>query len=172
MSPRTMHRLIVATAIPLVPLLLLAAGPAAERARVGGAFTMTYSQQHPVPVADAEGHAVLTTEAKGTNRSTGPTAYMDGADVSNAEIADLVQGNGPHQGYSTLSQNGELEVNKWSGKVTTVLNADHQPVTTFEGTWATVKGRSGRGTYKGRITGPTTYTVDWQGEIELQTAAR
>jgi hypothetical protein len=35
-------------------------------------------------------------------------------------------------GLVTLARNGELHVNKWSGKVTTVLGSD-QPVTPFEG---------------------------------------
>ncbi len=165
MKTPTLHRLIAAT---LVPLLLLGARPTTERGRVGGTFTMTYTDQHPIPVADAEGHALLATTSSGTNRSTGPTPYMDGADVSNAEIADLVQGNGPHQGYVTVSHNGAIQVSKWAGKVTTVLGSDKQPVTTFKGTWTNVKGPTGHGVYKGRITGPKTYTVDWQGEMDLQ----
>ena len=58
-------------------------------------------------------------------------------------------------------------------RATTVLDADQKPVTSFEGTWTKVKGPSGRGTYRGRLTGPDAYVVDWQGEIELtQRAAR
>src|SRR4051794_11842690 len=103
MSPKIMHGSIAAAAAPLALLLLLAARPAAERIRVGGTFTMTYTQQHPLPVADAEGHVLLASEANGTNRSTGSTAFLDGAEVRITEIADLVQGNGSHQGYDTKS---------------------------------------------------------------------
>lgn len=166
MSPKVMHRSIVATATPLALFLVLAARPSVERVRVGGTFTMTYSQQHPLPVADAEGHIVIANEAKGTNRNTGPTPYMDGADVTIAELADLVQGNGSQQGYVTKSQNGEVVIAKYSGMIKTVLGPDHQPVTTFAGTWTSVKGEEGHGTYKGQMTGQTSYTVDWEGEID------
>jgi hypothetical protein len=166
MSPRIVHRLIVATATPLALFLVLAARPSVERVRVGGTFTMTYSQQHPLSVADAEGHIVIANEAKGTNRSTGPTPYEDGADVTIAELADLVQGNGSHQGYVTKSQNGEVAIDKWSGAVHTVLGPDQKPATTFAGTWTAVKGEEGHGTYKGRITGQNSYAVDWQGEVD------
>jgi hypothetical protein len=174
MKPNRRPRLILAAVAPLIPLLLLAASPAEEAARVSGTYTMTYSQRHPVPVTDTEGHIVIATEAKGTNRSTGAASYMDGADVSIAETADMVQGNGPHQGYATMSLKGDLTINQWSGKLSTVLGPDKQPVTSFKGTWTSVKGHKGHGTYQGRITGPDTYTVEWQGEVELKspTASR
>lgn len=166
MSPKVIYRSIVATVTPLALVLVLAARPSVERAHVAGTFTMSYSQQHPLPVADADGHIVIANEAKGTNRSTGPTPYEDGADVTIAELADLTQGNGSHQGYVTKSQNGNVTIDKWSGTVKTVLGPDHQPVTTFGGTWTAVKGEQGHGTYKGQMTGQTSYTVDWEGEID------
>ena len=173
MHPRILNRLMLVAITSPVPFLVLATRHAPEGARVGGTFTMTYTQRHPLPISDAEGHALMATESKGTNRSTGATGYMDNAAVRNAEIADLVQGTGSHQGYVTFSQGGDEHVSKWSGKVTTVLDADQKPVTSFEGTWTKVKGPSGRGTYRGRLTGPDAYVVDWQGEIELtQRAAR
>ena len=165
MKPNPMPRLILTVVAPLVPLLLLAARPAAEAARVSGTYTMTYTQRHPIPVTDTEGHLVIATEGKGKNRST---TYMDGADVTIAETADMIQGNGPHQGYATISLNGELTINRWSGMLSTVLGPDKKPVTSFKGTWTSVKGDKGHGTYKGRITGPETYTVEWQGEVESQ----
>lgn len=166
-----LRRLVLGTAAPLVPLLLLAASPAMERASVGGTFTMTYTQRHQLPVSDAEGHALIAAEAKGTNRSTGPTSYMDGAEVLSSEIADLAPGSGMHQGYVTLAQDGAEHVSKWSGKVSTTLDASRRPVTSFEGTWTKVKGPSGHGTYNGRLTGPNSYTVEWQGELDLSPRA-
>ena len=118
-------------------------------------------------MSDAPDHALIATEAKGTNRSTGATRYMDGAAVRNVEIADLLHGDGPHQGYVAFTAQGEEAVTKWTGKVTTVLGADQKPMTSFEGTWIKVKGPNGRGIYKGRLTGPDSYTVDWEGELEL-----
>lgn len=84
-----------------------------------------------------------------------------------------MRGTGTHQGYVTFIQGGDQHVAKWSGKVSTVLDADQAPVTTFEGKWIKVKGPNGQGTYQGRLTGADTYMVEWQGEVELsQRAAR
>ncbi|HXI21018.1 MAG TPA: hypothetical protein VNH46_08040 [Gemmatimonadales bacterium] len=155
--------------LPLVIGLggILALGAAAPRQvkRVGGTFTMTYSQRNPQVLHDAEGHVLLSTSSTGANQSTGPTSYMPGAAVTNSELADLIQGNGSHEGYVTLSLSGAVYVVQWQGAVTTVPGPDHQPVTTFKGAWTNVRGPSGHGTYTGRITGPDTYTVDWEGEI-------
>lgn len=166
MLPRTLNRLMLVAITPTVPFFLLAIRPMPERVGIGGTFTMTYTQRHPLPITDVGGHALIATESRGRNQSTGPTGYMDGAEVRSSEIADLVQGSGPQQGYVTLVQGGEEHVSKWSGKVTTVLDTDQKPVTSFGGTWTRVKGPNGRGTYRGRLTGPDTYTVSWQGEVE------
>ncbi len=168
MKQNRRSRLVLAAVAPLVPLLLLAARPPADVGHVSGTFTMSYDQRHPVPVSDADGHVIIATEAKGTNRSTAAATYMDGAGVTIAEIADMVQGNGAHQGYVTLSLNGDLSIMQFSGRLSTVLGSDKQPATSFKGTWTSVKGHQGHGTYEGRITGPDTYTVGWQGEVELQ----
>jgi hypothetical protein len=168
MSPRTLRRLALAAAAPAVPLLLLAARPSGEVARVGGTYTMTYNQRHPIPVPDADGHVVITTQASGTNRSTGPTPYEDGAEVTIIESADMTQGSGPHQGYAVMTLDGSVRVNHWSGTLTTVLGSDHQPATSFKGTWSSVKGPAGHGTYEGRITGSDTYTVVWAGQVDIK----
>ena len=168
MSPRTLRRLALATAAPLVPLLLLAARPSGEMTRVAGTYTMTYTQRHPIPVPDADGHVVIATQATGANRSTGPSQYEEGAQVTIIESADMTQGSGPHQGYVVMSLNGNVTVNQWSGKLTTVLGPDQQPATSFKGTWTSVKGPAGHGTYEGRITGPDTYTVEWAGQVDIK----
>jgi hypothetical protein len=167
MSPRTLRSLALSAA-PLVPLLLLAARPSGDMARVGGTYTMTYSQRHPIPVPDADGHVVIATEATGTNRSTGPSAFEDGAQVTIIESADMTQGSGLHQGYAVVTLDGKVRVSHWSGKLTTVLGPDHQPATSFKGTWTSVKGPAGHGTYEGRITGPDSYTVEWAGQVDTR----
>ena len=170
--------------LPALVLLLLvplaAWRPAPARLQVGGTFAMTYSQMNPVPTDDAAGHVLLSDRATGTNRSLGRDPYMDGAQVVNTEIADLVQGRGSHQGYTIFSSGADSTVNKWSGNLTTALGADKQPVTSFAGSWQKVRGTgryagvSGHGTYRGRMTGSNTYEVTWKGEIEVdrQSAAR
>jgi hypothetical protein len=49
-----------------------------------------------------------------------------------------------------------------------VLGSDKQPVTSFKGTRTSVKDHRGHGIYEGRITGPDTYTVAGQGDVELK----
>ncbi|HEV2083850.1 MAG TPA: hypothetical protein VGR09_02095 [Gemmatimonadales bacterium] len=168
MSSRTVRYLALATVSPLVALLLLAARPSGELARVAGTYTMTYSQRHPIPVPDADGHVVIATQATGANRSTGPSPFEDRAQVTIIESADITQGSGPHQGYAVMSLDGKVIVNRWSGKLTTVLDKDQHPSTSFKGNWTSVKGPAGHGTYEGRITGPDTYTVEWAGQVDLK----
>lgn len=168
MSSFANRRLVLFAAAPLVPLLLLAARPSGHMTRVAGTYTMTYSQRHPIPVPDADGHVVIATEATGANRSTGPSPFEDGAQVTIIESADMTQGTGPHQGYAVTSLSGNVRVTRWSGKLTTVLGPDHQPATSFKGTWTSTKGPAGHGTYEGRITGPDTYTVEWAGQVDVK----
>jgi hypothetical protein len=158
--------------------MLLAALPATtEVARVSGKFTMKYSQQHPLPTGDQAAPVVLASEAKGTNANTGPTEYMDGAAITIVEIADLTQGNGPHQGYVTFAKGGETTLNRFSGRVTTRLAAQKQPITTFEGSWSKISGTgryagaSGQGRYKGRMLSPSDFIVEWEGDLNLKNSS-
>ncbi len=142
-----------------------------ETTHVAGTFNLSYSQQHVAPLTDAPGHMLALFEAKGTNQSTGSDVYMDGADVINTETLDLAQGNGPHQGYIVFAKDGDTTYTKWSGKVTTTLGADKTPVTTFAGSWKKVGGSgryasvTGSGTYKGRMSSKSAYTVEWVGTL-------
>lgn len=163
-----------AAALP-VTLMLVAAVPMRQEAlRVSGKFTMKYSQQHPLSITDAHGPVLLANGAKGTNSSTGPTDYMNGAVTTLVEIADLTQGNGTHQGYVTFAKDGEKSLNRWNGRITTTLSAQNQPVTSFEGTWTKISGTgryegvSGNGRYKGRMLSPTDFAVIWEGELKLK----
>src|SRR5829696_3605452 len=153
MSPRNVRRAVFTAAAPLLPFLLVAAHSSGHMARVAGTYTMTYSQRHPIPVPDADGHVVIATEATGQNRSTGPAVFEDGAKVTIIESADMVQGNGPHQGYVVATQNGSVRISRWSGTLKTVMGSDQKPATSFKGTWSSVSGPKGHGTYKGQITG-------------------
>ena len=66
---------------------------------------------------------------------------------------------------------------RWQGKVTTTLGPDQKPITRFEGTWSKLKGTgqyegvTGAGSYRGRMTSPTDYTVEWNGEINTPPTA-
>lgn len=171
MSHRVIIRNLAVTALTAGAVGVLGWSPAGAPSKIGGTFALKYAEQHPLPVPDADGHVLLLGRVQGVNRSTGPTEYMDRADVTNLEFADLVQGNGPQQGYITMSRGADTAITQWSGKVTTTLSPQKTPITTFEGTWNKVRGTgryqgvTGRGAYKGRFTSKTEYVVDWNGQI-------
>ena len=162
---------IIGGGIVLGTFAIMGLAPANAPSRIAGTVALKYTEQHPLPVPDAEGHMLVIGRVEGTNRSTGPTRYMDGAAVTNLEFGDLSQGNGPQQGYITMISGADTVVSKWSGRVTTTLAPDKTPITSFEGTWSKVKGTgqyevaSGGGSYKGRFTSPKEYVVEWKGEL-------
>jgi hypothetical protein len=159
-------------ALSLLALAVVAWSPGADSARVAGEFTGSVVQHDTVGLGDAPGHLLALNQAKGTNRSTGATEYMDGADIVNSELADLSQGTGIHQGYVVMAKGPDSAFTRWSGRVTTRLAADKTPITTFEGSWTKLRGTGrytgikGTGQYKGHMTSPTDYVVQWSGEIE------
>ena len=171
MAHRVIIRNLAATALTVGAIGVLGWSPAKAPSKIAGTVSAKYAEQHPLPVPDAAGHALVLARAQGVNRSTGPTRYMDKGDVTNFEFADLTQGNGPQQGYISMSQGADTMISKWSGKVTTTLSPDKTPITSFAGTWTKVSGTgrykkaTGGGTYNGHFTSQTEYTVEWSGEI-------
>jgi hypothetical protein len=165
----------VFAALALLVFMVPSVGQAqSQDKKISGSLAMTYSDQHPIPVGDAEGHALAVTQAKGSNHNTGKTDYMEGADVTSTELADLTQGNGPHHGWIMFSKGGDVTVNRWSGAVKTVLSPQKTPITTFHGTWTMVRGTgryhgaTGSGRYHGKITSEKGYTVEWDGDLVLK----
>ena len=177
MTHRVMIRNLAATALIVGATGVIGWSPVRAPSKIAGTVALKYAEQHPLPVPDANGHVLLLGRVQGVNRSTGPTEYMDRANVTSLEFADLVQGNGPHEGYITMNQGADSSTSQWSGKVTTTLSPDKTPITSFAGTWTKVKGTgryeraTGRGTYKGHFTSPTEYTIEWSGEIHGERVA-
>jgi hypothetical protein len=95
---------------------------------------------------------------------------MADGQVTNADMGDLVQGNGTHLGYYVVSDKAGRATSRWSGKVSPTLAPDKTPHTTFAGTWTYVSGTGkyqgirGGGTYQGHFSSPTEYTIEWKGE--------
>jgi hypothetical protein len=168
---------LAAIGAPVLTAATLSTAPQSDRIAVSGVFSMKVGQQQALPAGDQAGPVLLLTQSAGTNRNTGKSDYMDGAEVINREIADLTQGNGSHQGYLTEIKGADTSLARWHGKVATTLGPDQKPVTSFEGTWSKVGGTgkyagvSGKGRYKGRMLSPTDYTVEWSGEIVTQRTA-
>ena len=156
----------------LVTGLLASAAITVYAEPVSGTATLTYSQQQPVPIAQAEGNVLLAGEAHGINKNTGRTNYMDGASVTNQDIAQLTQGNGIHAGYFTKTTPEGSTVAKWDGKVTIVMK-DGNPMTSFKGKWVYANGTGkyagvkGGGDYTGYFTSKDTYVIDWKGDSSI-----
>jgi hypothetical protein len=142
-----------------------------EREDVAGTFTVKYVKQDALPVADEEGHVIIQVQAQGQNQNASGTEYMKGAKVLQLEQADLVRGNGPHNGYCIMDDGRNQTFTRWEGMVTTVIKQG-QPLTTFEGTWVKTggtgkyKGVSGEGSYAGHFIAKDQYVVEWTGELD------
>lgn len=138
--------------------------------KIAGRFTMTYAKREALGIPDAAGHMLLLTQAQGTNRNTGPTDFMAGADVTIWEIVDLIQGSGPNQGYVIQARGADSVFVKITGHVRTIASSQGAPSTSVEGSWRFVRGTGryrgavGTGTFKAGFVAPTEFTVDWQGD--------
>ena len=172
-QPLSMLKFIV---LSLASLLTLVFGPATvfaeEATPISGNYTAIYAMQKALPVPDAKGHVLMLVETQATNKNTGPTDFMEDAKVINREIRDLVQGNGPHNGYITFTDNDGKITAKWDGDVKTTLTKDGQPRTTFNGdwTWSKATGRYAKytasGTYTGHVPSPDKVYIEWEGQMQ------
>jgi hypothetical protein len=147
----------------------------AEKIKDEGSFDASYVKREVVPVPDQEGHVLLLTESSGT--SSNPGGLIDGFPTTVYEIADLRQGNGPHQGYVIYKKGADQQVVKWDGTVTTTMK-DGKPNTTMKGKYVLVGGAGalagieGEGTYSGYFTAEDKFHIDWEGSrSQLKSAA-
>jgi hypothetical protein len=161
---------VVAFPTTVLGVLALAPSPARERVSIAGTFTMAYVKREMVQIPDAPGHLLIVAEARGSNRNTGPSDFMSGAQASALETLDLVQGSGSTQGYVVQAKDADSVFVGIKGRVTTTMSPQGSPSTTFEGNWVFLRGTGqyrgikGSGTFRGRFTSQTEYTVDWKGE--------
>jgi len=135
---------------------------------VAGDWNVAYTTQNVIPV-DEKGHMLVQAIAEGSNKSTLNNNHLDGWTLVNKEMADLTQGNGPHNGYIDYTNGSDTVHAAWSGKVTTVMSQEGTPQTSFAGEWQYTGGTGpyanikGSGTYSGHFTSQTEYVVDWKG---------
>jgi hypothetical protein len=137
---------------------------------ISGRAELQYSKREVVDVPDREGHMLALGEVRGINQNTSTNDFFVDASAVNVETADLIQGNGSHQGYYTMRNGGDAVTAKWHGTVTTVLGSNQQPQTLFNGTWEYTQGTGrysgiqGSGVYEGEFLAQDRYLVRWQGE--------
>lgn len=172
----TRHKPLMTLLMSLALILALGvtASIAQETQQVAGKLTMAYTKMDTISISDTEGHAISLGEAKGSNADATDQGFMDGAEVANCSFADLVMGNGHHQGYITFSKGDDSTIAKWQGKVQTASSEEGAAATEFEGTFTWIKGTGkfenikGEGTYRGAFTSKTEYTVEWEGEYSIE----
>jgi hypothetical protein len=113
-------------------------------------------------------------EAKGVNVSTGKIEYMNGGQVVNLITSDLVNFNGPIQGYSIVKKKEDSAIGKIEGKIITELSSEGTPVATIEASLTWTKGTGqfknikGVVTAKGRYISENIYIVEWEGEYWIE----
>ncbi|GEM_PF-707721 len=143
---------------------------------IAGKITCTDTDPKQIDVGNTKDHIISLGTSEGTNISTGEHEFMDGAQAVNMAYNDLVEGNGPQQGYMKLTKNGDTVFSVWRGKVVATINPEGTPSTTFEGIVSFIKGTGrfeniqGSGSYTGRYTSKTDYIVEWKGKYFIEKA--
>lgn len=150
-------------------VVLFAGLPQANAADYAGTYKGTITKQDPLPIVDNGQHVIVLGSSTGINKSTGKNDYFDGGAIVVNDFIDMVNGNGTHQGYWTVSKDGEQVTNRLNGKITTVMAPDGKtPITSIEGTVDGVYGTNLYGTlhpvgvYKVTFTSPTEYDCEWE----------
>jgi hypothetical protein len=166
---------VLSTFVACLLLTLLFNSPALlaqDKLMAGGKITAAFSDQKIHNIGDAEGHTLTLMQSTGINAAD-KAGFMDGANVVNYSIGDLIKGTGHQFGYVMFAKGPDTTFAKWDHVTTTVLAAEGTPHVTFKGTFAYTKGTGqymniqGGGTYSGEFTTPTDYVVDWKGEYAI-----
>ncbi len=168
-----MRRLMMLLTVPCAVALLATPLLAQDMMKVAGKMEATYVKHEPIEVGDTEEHMMVLATSEGMNTSTGEHMFMDGAQLVNSSFADVVKGNGPHEGYIKLAKGEDAVYAKWQGTVTTMMSDEGTPMMSFEGTFTYIGGMGkymgikGSGTYKGHFTSETDYMTEWEGEYAI-----
>lgn len=102
-------------------------------------------------VPDQTGHLLGLVETKGTNVSTGPGAFLNGASVRNVEQWDLTNGYGIDRGFIIFEIGADSLVARYEGRAIAKAGAATNISGQFTfvrgtGAWAAI---SGEGSYEG-----------------------
>ncbi len=159
----------------VIVLVFCAVGLNAQQpTNISGKITAAATHQDSVIVGDVASHKISLMVSEGTNVNTGESEFMDGAQIVNMSHSDLTQGNGVNQGYVRFAKGGDTTFAEWQGKITTNVMTEGDPVTSLEGTYTYIKGTGsfenikGEGTFNGKFTSKTEYTVDWEGSYIIE----
>jgi hypothetical protein len=135
-----------------------------------GSFSGTISAQSIVSVPDQTDHSLGLAEVTGTQRSTDPK--WDDSAIKYWATTDVIGSRGIQRGYFVNEHRSEgLDRGTFEGQVSVAAG---QPV--VEGKWqytggeGSFAGITGGGTFKTKLTSPTTLEATWEGAYELASA--
>jgi hypothetical protein len=169
-----MTRLAYSFMSAMLAVALASTGALADKIKSTGSYDGTYTKREMLPIPGQEGHALLLTESTGT--AVSPGGPLDGFSTVTREIADLRQGNGPHQGYVVFSKGADELLVRFEGTVATTMK-DGKPNTTMNGDYSvvggggTLAGMGGGGVYNGYFTAEDKYQLNWDGHMIPQKGA-
>ncbi len=141
-----------------------------KKTKIAGKSNLKFTDNTIFEIGDVENHRLSLRKAEGINDSRGETGFMDGARVINISFSDVINFNGPHQGYVIMEKDGIKIISKWEGIIRTDISNEGKPVPTFKGTmeWIKTAGKyenmKGEFKYDGYFTSESEYTVVWEGE--------
>jgi hypothetical protein len=167
------YPVLLAVMLVLIFIVGAAVSVAQDGTKVAGTITAAFTDRTDIEIGDMPGHIFSCAASEGTNKSTGENAFMDGAKAMNYSAGDLVNGNGNQNGYVKMMMGDDGAIAKWEHTITTTMGEGDQPMSTFKGTFTWTGGMGkyagikGKGTFEGKFTSPTEYTVDWQGEYTI-----
>lgn len=174
MPIQSLKRLIIlSSALALILIFGASIVVAQESTKIAGKITAAFTDRKDVEVGDVIGHVISFSTSEGTNASAGENAFLEGAQVINYSMGDIVKGNGQQRGYIKISKGEDGAIAKWEHNLVTVMSADEQRSTSFEGKFTYTGGTGiyagikGGGTFKGQFTSPTEYVVNWLGEYTM-----
>jgi hypothetical protein len=132
-----------------------------------GSFSGRANSQTTIAARDSPDHELNLVEITGPQTSS--DQKWNGATVTYWGISDLSSGSGSQRGYFTNEHaNGDRDQGLFEGTVTADGNeVALEGIWRFSGGTGSLRGLSGSGTYKGRMTSPSEVEMSWEGSYQL-----
>jgi len=139
---------------------------------LSGSFSGRATSQSTIALHDTSNHDLNLLEVRGVQKST--DEQWNNSKITYWGTADLIAGNGPQRGYFVNEHSdGERDFGTFEGRIVT-----SGAQVTIEGTWkftggtGKLKGLTGGGSYKGRMTSPVEVENTWEGKYQIATKTK